>query len=99
VCRAEESHRPFPASYMEPDPSPESESAAVDATLEAWRRKAANILLAATAAVHLPALALLILGYGPPVNSLTKAVGLTAYLVMVGSALVHRIGYRTRLAA
>ncbi len=84
---------------MEPEPSPESESAAVDATLEAWRRKAANILLASTAVVHLPALALLVLGYGPPVNSLTKAVGLTGYVIMVASALLRRIGYRTRLAA
>ncbi|MBZ5581643.1 MAG: sensor histidine kinase [Acidobacteriia bacterium] len=80
-------------------PEPGSESEFVDATLEAWRRKAADILLAANAAVHLPAIALAMLDYGPPLNWLVKAVCMTAYLAMVASALVRRVGYRTRLAA
>lgn len=82
---------------VEREPSPES--AAVDAALIAWRRKAGDILMAATAAVHLPAAVLIMLGYSPPVSALGKALGVTAYLVMTAAALFRPVQYRTRLWA
>jgi len=82
---------------MEPGLGPES--AAVEAALVAWRRKAANVLLAASAAVYLPVFVLLGLGYGPPVGSQVKALCYTAYLVIAATALLRRAEYRTRLCA
>jgi signal transduction histidine kinase len=81
---------------MEPELGPEG--AAVDAALDAWRRKAANILLTAAAAVQLPALVLLMLGYGPLLGPPVKAVVITVYLVLATAALSRPINYRTRLS-
>jgi len=50
------------------------ESAVVEVALASWRRKAAEILLAANAAVHLPVIVLVVLGYGPPIGRLVKAI-------------------------
>ena len=82
---------------MEPGLGPES--AAVEAALVAWRGKAANILLAASAAVYLPAFVLLRLGYGPPVSSLVRTLVLAACPVMAATALFRRVESRTRLCA
>jgi signal transduction histidine kinase len=82
---------------MEPGLGPES--AAVEAALVAWRGKAANVLLAASAALYLPALVLLRLGYGPTVGSLVRTLCLTAYLVIAATALLRRVDYRPRLCA
>jgi hypothetical protein len=71
----------------------------VDAALAAWRRKAADILMAATTAVHLPAVVIVALGHGPLLGSLTRVVAVTAYLVMAAAALLRRVRYRTRLLA
>ena len=75
------------------------ESAAVEAALVVWRGKAANILLAASAAVYLPAFVLLRLGYGPPVSSLVRTLCFTAYPVITATALLRRVDYRPRLCA
>ena len=82
---------------MEPGLGPES--AAVEAALVAWRGKAANILLAVSAAVYLPALVLLRLGYGPPVSLLVRNLCFTAYFVIAATALFRRVESRTRLCA
>ncbi len=94
---AEGAGRLVSRSYMEPEPGPES---AVDTALAAWRRKAADILMFASAAVHLPAAILFVtLGPGPPVGLLVRATVVTAYLVLVAAALLRGIQYRVRLCA
>jgi len=75
------------------------ESAAVAAALAAWRHKAAEILLGAHAAVHLPVIVLTVFGYGPPIGRLVRAICLTAYLVMAGAALLRRFDYQVRIWA
>jgi len=80
---------------MKSEPRPESD--AVHAALTAWRRKAADIVLAVVAAANLPVIILGIFGYSPPVGPLLKVVGIAGYLVLVAAALFRRIEYRTRL--
>ena len=82
---------------MEPGLRPES--VAVDTALDAWRRKAADRLLIAAAVVHLPALIMLLLGYGAPMAWWLRDVTLPVYLVMVAVALFRTVNYRTRLSA
>jgi signal transduction histidine kinase len=84
---------------MERGPGAESESAAVDATLAVWRRKAANILLAVVAFAHLPVIVLGILGRGPLMGLLPKTVGLAVYLAVAAAALFRWVDYRRRVSA
>ena len=93
--RAEEPQSLVSESHRESELRPES--ATVDAVLDAWRRKAADILMAASAAVHLPVIVLVVLGYGPPIGRLVRAIALTAYVVMAAAALLRRFDYRARL--
>ncbi len=83
------------------DAAPElgAESAAVEAALAAWRRKAAGILIGASVAVHLPVAIIVVLGLGPPLGPPLKAVTVTAYLILVAAALFRQVGCRTRLLA
>lgn len=74
-----------------------AESAAIDATLDAWRRKASDILLVVVAAAHLPVIVLGWLGHGPPMGSLPKTVGLAVYLVVAAAALFRWVEYRRRV--
>jgi hypothetical protein len=78
--------------------APESElgpeSSAVDAALQAWRRKAGDILLAVVAAAHLPVIVLGVLGHGPQMGLLPKAVGVAVYLVAAAAALLRWVDYR-----
>lgn len=80
---------------MQPELHPER--AAVDAALAAWRRKAGEALLVAAAAVHLPGFVLLLLGYGPPMAPLMKAIAIPAYVILLAAALWRRVEFRTRL--
>ncbi len=75
------------------------EFAVVRTKLDAWRARATTILLVASSIVQLPVVVLGVLDYGPPVNPLTKALCLIAYLVVVATALLHRVNYRKRLTA
>ncbi len=72
---------------------------AIDAALAAWRRKAANVLLIASAAGHLLPVILLAAGYTAPVRPWFKATGLLCYLIMVASAVLPRVDWRIRLGA
>jgi signal transduction histidine kinase len=74
------------------------EGAAVDTALDAWRRKAADLLLIAAAVVHLPVLILLLLGYGAPMGWWLRDMTTPIYLVMVAVALFRTVSYRTRLS-
>lgn len=82
---------------MEPEPG--TEGAAVEAALVAWRRKAADVVLAAAAAFHLPPFVLVMLGYGPRMGPLVRVAAITSYLVIAAAAVLRRVGYRTRLWA
>ena len=76
--------------------SPEGEGVAH--ALVAWRRGAIDRLLAATAALHLVAVALAVLGYSPAHSALAKRVGLACYLVMTICAAWRGLDVRVRLA-
>ncbi len=93
--RAEEPRSLVPKSHIQPELGPES--AAVAGALAAWRHKAADILMVASAAVHLPVIILVVLGYGPPIGRLASVVSFTAYLLMAAAALLRRFDYRVRL--
>lgn len=82
-----------------PEPELRVEDATVDASLQAWRRNASDILLAVVAAAHLPVLVLGILGQGPPMGRFPKIVGLVVYLVVIAAALLRRFEYRRRVSA
>ncbi len=71
----------------------------MEAALVAWRRKAGDVLLAAVAAVHLPPILLVVIGYGPPMGPLVRTAALTGYLVIAAAALLRRVESRTRLWA
>ncbi len=75
------------------------DSFAVDAALLVWRRKAADVLLIASAAVQLPGLVLLVLGHGPLMAPWLRVIALADYLVLLSAALLRRAGYRARLCA
>lgn len=75
------------------------ESAAVGAALTAWRRKAADVLLAVVAIVHLPLIVVVLLGFGPPMGLFLNAVAIAAYLTVATTAVLRRIDYRARLWA
>ena len=93
----ENAGRVFARSDAEAEPG--RESAAVDAALAGWRRNSSNVLLTAIAAIHLPMIVAVILGYGPPIGPVLRALGLAVYIVIAGSALLRRVEYRKRLRA
>ena len=80
---------------MNPGLSPED--AAVHRALEAWRRTATDTVLAATAALHLGAVALAMFGYSPTLSLVTREIALAAYVVMVAAAVLRRVDGRARL--
>lgn len=82
---------------MNSEPTPEG--AGVDAALDAWRRKAADILLAVLAAALLPAAVLVTIGYCPPAALLARVASIGVYLVLCAAALLRGVGYRRRVAA
>ncbi len=82
-----------------PDADLHPEGVTVDATLEAWRRKASDILLATLAATYLPAILMMILGHSPPFKTQTGAVVFAVYLVVGASALCRWVEYRRRVRA
>lgn len=73
------------------------DAAPADPALAAWRCHAANVVLAAVTAVHLPAALLALLGYGVPTTPTTRALIMAAYVVMIPSAFLRRVDYRVRL--
>jgi signal transduction histidine kinase len=82
---------------MKPELGPEV--AAVEVALVEWRRKAADVTLAALVAVQLPAFVLLIIGSGPPMGWLVRAACIISYLVLAAAAVLRGVEYRTRLRA
>ena len=72
-----------------------SPGAADDPSLAAWRRDAADIVLAATTLVHLPAVLLFMLGYGLPTTLTVRALVAAGYAVMIFSAFARRSMWRS----
>jgi signal transduction histidine kinase len=86
-----------PVSNSEVPPRLGSESAEVDAALDAWRHKAADSVLSVLSAALLPVAVLIIVGYCPPVAPLPKAAVLAVYPVICATALFRRVEYRRRV--
>jgi len=73
-----------------------SPCAAADSSLAAWRRDAADIVLAATTLAHLPAVLLFMLGYGLPTTVATRVLIAAGYAVMIPSAFARGFAFRVR---
>ncbi|MCE5309099.1 MAG: sensor histidine kinase [Acidobacteriales bacterium] len=84
---------------MEPGRGPDRADVDPTLTLVAWRRKATDLLLAATAAIHLPLIVVVMLGHGPPTSPIERSIGLAAYFVIAAMALLRPFGHRSRLFA
>jgi signal transduction histidine kinase len=84
-------------SQINSDEELRAESAAVEFTLDAWRHKASDIVLAVVAVAHLPVIVLGWLGHGPPMGPLPRTVGLAVYLVVSAAALFRWVEYRWRV--
>jgi hypothetical protein len=82
-----------------PDTEFQAQSTSVDVSLNAWRCKAAEVVLMVVAASHLPVIVIAILGHGPRMGFALKGVGLAAYVVVSASALLRHFDYRARLLA
>ena len=80
-------------------PEPGAEPAEVLLALEAWRHRAADVLMAVTAALHAVPVTLAVVGFAPPMTPSARGLMLAAYIVMVASAVLRRIDYRARLWA
>jgi signal transduction histidine kinase len=73
-------------------------AARVDAdTLGEWRRKAAALVITASAVVHLPILILIVADFGPPLTWSVKAVAVTCYLAVLACAVSRGIDYTLRV--
>jgi signal transduction histidine kinase len=80
---------------MESEFCPETEGA--NAALAAWRGKAYDVLLAASAVLNTPMVLLMALGLGPPMGAVVKAFAIEAYAVMAGAAVLRWTGRRVGL--
>ena len=76
---------------------PSSEEADVDLALNAWRRAATNILLAAMALAFLPTVAVNVAGHGQAITRLVRLYLAATYLFIVAAALLRGTDYRLRL--
>jgi signal transduction histidine kinase len=70
----------------------------VDSVLAAWRRDAAHAVLRMSVCIHLPAMVLLLLGYGPPVGRMVRGSGLAIYAVFLACCFIRRVNIHLRLA-
>ncbi len=84
-------------SRASPDAELGPESAAVDAALDEWRQKVADVVLVAAAVTHLPVVILLLLGHGAPMAWWLRDTFISLYVVVVAVALFRTVNYRTRL--
>ncbi len=76
---------------------PDTEYSAVGAALGEWRRRAADALIAASAVVYLPAVALLFAGLGPAVPWPVQVTMFGTYGTIVSCVVLRRgVDYRIR---
>lgn len=68
-----------------------------DDTLWEWRRKATDIVLAASAVLHLLPLVLFLAGHAPASTSRFRPATIGAFLVVVAAALARGIDHRVRV--
>ncbi len=68
-----------------------------DADLREWRRKAANLVIAAAVFLYLPVIVLFLAGYGPTVSAPVTVTAVGGFLVLVAAAVLRRIDYRVRV--
>lgn len=64
--------------------------------LALWRKKAANVLVLASAMAYLPAVMLVMGGVDPDATTLVKAVVLLCYVVVLIDTFLNRADYRIR---
>lgn len=69
----------------------------VEAVLLHWRRKTIDIFMASSVLVYLPAIVLMLLGYGPPIPMAVKWLMYLLYFVLVLSAFLRDLHPRIRL--
>jgi len=81
----------------EHDIRPDTPGIIPDISLDDWRRKATDVLLAAGVLVLLPVLVLALLGYGIRATWWFKAFSLVTYLILAAALLVRHVDYRVRV--
>lgn len=68
-----------------------------DEALREWRRKATDLVAAASVVVHLPLVLSALAGYGPPaVWPVAEVLSVATYLVIVAAATARRVDQRLR---
>jgi signal transduction histidine kinase len=70
-----------------------------DDILREWRRKAADIVIAASVLLNLPLLIVFSLAYGPAYTWPVRVAAIASYLILLAVALLRRISYQTRVWA
>ncbi len=75
---------------------PRFEANVEDEALREWRRKATDLVVAASAVVHLPVVVPFLAGYGPEVAWPARGAAAAAYSVMVAGAVFRRVDRRLR---
>lgn len=68
----------------------------VNAALAEWRKKAANVLVLASAMAYLPAVMLVIGGVGPAAAMTVKSAVLVCYVIILADTFLNRADYRIR---
>ncbi len=68
-----------------------------DDALREWRRKAANITFSVVLALHAPALALFLAGFGPPGLRPIRTVVVAGFLVVLSAAFLRQLDHRVRV--
>ena len=68
----------------------------VNAALAEWRKKAANVLVLASAMAYLPAVMLVIGGVGPAAAATVKSAVLVCYVIILADTFLNRADYRIR---
>ncbi len=96
--------RPVPrAKEVTPTDTPEAKlrakNTAIATTLDASRRNASDVLLAVLSAAHLLLIVLLILGHGPPIGPLPRAVVVASSFFICAATLCRWVEYRRRVWA
>ena len=74
-----------------------SEPNAVDAAIDAWRRRVTNVLIPITAIVHLPGPFFLWFVYGSRLSKLALILYSASYVAVVVAATLHNQDYRKRV--
>jgi len=82
--------------HLAPRRERDDPTAATEAVVAEWRRKAVNVFAVASTAAYLPAVVMMVAGAAPPNGWPSQLILVGAYFCCVFCALLYRTNYRTR---